>query len=630
MALPTQANVTNPHAWGYGASLDNGGGQTTDVLYLRLADGPDRVSGIQTADLPKLPASQENPEDFQAESGYMFSRSLFSGGAGLDRAHRRDATERDFSRFWDSRNVKVEPAEPGTPETLQLLPETAKKQTATSTNLHLARIGTTLYWPEGNDVKRCADPTGAWTVTSEDPEAGGGTPGTVGGLAVLGDQLYAALGAASEGIHVRSNAGTWTHWSDLNATAVWSVKGRILASTGTVLYEAAADAGSVSLGVTLPSGQTWLDACDAGTMILAAASDGQIYSWSEESGSLLLRGQQSIEGEIPCMIGVAQGYVFVGTYQSTIAGGKIGRLWVGEVVGTRVANLQLVRTWGSSTETRDRSPYGFYATRDSIFCAVIEDGTETHLWRFNLRSAGFTRDLICTGVGACQGVTAVDDRLFAALSGVGVFREETTLATEGWLIGPLADFYTTQPKQWVGARLSTDALAAEQTVTLYHSTDRASITDRNDAGWTQTVQYTAATTAATRAAEHAIAATDSQWLASMLVLVPSDDQTTGPTVLSYSYRALPIPVDVLLTLYVNVSDVIERPFRKPLRVPEQGKRVFNELKDNWEGQYVSATLFRPPITVAGQVEKVATPVAGHTTRGSATLYSAVQIKGTKT
>ncbi len=80
MAFPTGANVNHPASWGYGASIERGTADT-DKLYLRLADGPERISGIQTTNEPgALPNSAENPEDVAAGAGQSFSRTLFSGG----------------------------------------------------------------------------------------------------------------------------------------------------------------------------------------------------------------------------------------------------------------------------------------------------------------------------------------------------------------------------------------------------------------------------------------------------------------------------------------------------------------------------------------------------------------------
>src|SRR3990167_3751961 len=100
MALPTAANVSHPVCWGFGCSFDNKRRASTVKLYLQHADSPDRMSCIQTADVPDLPRITETPEDIRPEAGTIFSRSQFSGGEGLDRAHRKGGEpEFDATRY---------------------------------------------------------------------------------------------------------------------------------------------------------------------------------------------------------------------------------------------------------------------------------------------------------------------------------------------------------------------------------------------------------------------------------------------------------------------------------------------------------------------------------------------------
>ncbi len=102
MTLPTKVNVARPEASGYDALIEYG---PTDAesLYLRLAVGPGRQMTFQTVEPEsRTPNLSENPEDMRSESGQSFSRADFGGGEGLRRAHRREGTARDFTRFYDS------------------------------------------------------------------------------------------------------------------------------------------------------------------------------------------------------------------------------------------------------------------------------------------------------------------------------------------------------------------------------------------------------------------------------------------------------------------------------------------------------------------------------------------------
>ena len=94
--LPSPSNTSEPKSQGFEANLDD--------LFLRFAVGPGRQMNINTAPLQaQAIQTSETPEDFQQEFGQIFSRTDFAGGGGLDKAHRRNAADTDFSRFWDSK-----------------------------------------------------------------------------------------------------------------------------------------------------------------------------------------------------------------------------------------------------------------------------------------------------------------------------------------------------------------------------------------------------------------------------------------------------------------------------------------------------------------------------------------------
>ena len=63
---------------------------------------------ISTAEFPGQEVNlKQNPEDITTNIGQIFSRSDFSGGQGLDSAHRRNNKENDVSRFFDSKGVDL-------------------------------------------------------------------------------------------------------------------------------------------------------------------------------------------------------------------------------------------------------------------------------------------------------------------------------------------------------------------------------------------------------------------------------------------------------------------------------------------------------------------------------------------
>lgn len=623
MALPTKANVTRPIAHGYDALLEYGPNDA-DSLYLRLATSPSRELRLVTVDpdsVSRVPDLSSSPEDMRPETGTTYSRSDFTGGEGLDRAHDRASTERDWSRFWDSRNVDITPAKGGAVSEIKLLHETASLRAADADNLRgsLLRLGSSVYGiiSAQNRVDRSDDPTAStptWSV--EDP---GGT-GDVADIAALGNLVYAAQNT----IRQRATNGTWSSWSDLDADRIWSVKGRIVAAVGTALYEARASSGSLLLH-TLASGETWNDVADAGPAVLAAASDGYLYSFAEEDGELVLRRQTLIEGEQPTALGVAHGLIFVGTGQPTTAGGKIGRLIRAAFVGLQLRDAQVIRTWGDGSSTADLAPKRIISDRESVWTAV-PDGSETHLWRYHLATAGLVRDLIVGADGQAEGLCVIDDRMFVSLRGEALYREATTYAATGYVIGPIADFFNAAPKTWVGARLTTGSVPTDTGVVLAYTTTPGSL-ETPSSGWTNIITATPAAPGAS--IEEPITGVQARYLAGKVTLTPNGAKTATPTVLAFSFRALPIPTEEDFSIPVNISDRIEAPHRKPVKVKNLGKEVYEALID-LKGRNIVLTLLRTEEELTGQLRSIGTPIYGQPERGSVTVYTLITIRGTRT
>jgi hypothetical protein len=614
--------VTRPESLGYQALIEYGP-TNPESLYLALAVGPGRTMGFRTVEpADEAPRVAENPEDMRPESGDTFSRSSYSGGEGLDRAHRADGTERDRSRYWDSRNVDVSPPRGGQPERYKLLHSASSLRSwdASNTRMPLVRLGTVLYGVIADDVQvdRTANPTaGAPTWTQEAP---GGT-GDILDLAALGDLLYAARST----IRQRSSGGAWSSWSDLVATRLWSAKGRIIASTGAALYEARAGVvGNSVLLYTLASGQIWNDVVDAGAAILAAASDGYVYAFVEQDGDLVLKGQTLLEGEVPTALGYSRGLVFIGTSEATTGGGQIGRFWRAVLIGLRLREAQVIRTWGDGTETRDRSPKRIIATREAVWTAVIEDGSETHLWRYHLATGGISRDLILGASGRVEGLAVFDDRMFANVFGSALWRENTTYATTGYLISSLADFYNAAKKVWVGARLQTHTMPASTQIDLAYSTDPAALTNSAHSSWTTIVTATNGSPGA--GDEAAIVNVQGRYATLKVTLTPNGGLTATPEGMAFEIRGLPLPTETDYILPVNISDQLERPGRRAQRIKGRGDAVHEALTD-LVGRAATITILRPDEVVKGQIKAVSTPIQSIPERGSPEVYCEVVVRG---
>ena len=617
--LPSPSNTSAPESQGFEANLDD--------LFLRFAVGPGRQMNINTAPLQaQAIQTSETPEDFQQEFGQIFSRTDFAGGSGLDKAHKRNAGPNDFQRYWDSKGIDVfSGKQVGQEYKVSLLHDTDEVQRETATNLYMQELGGDIFYAAGDTLKVVGTPL-TDTSSTEDGGVGNGKPSSgnnITGMAVLGTKLYLV---ANGNIYIRNSAGNFTtHNTHKTYSKIWSMKGRIVASdTSGDLYEVP-DSSNPTTMKTLPTGTEWTDLADGGAVVLACATDGYIYSFADVSSSLTLKGQTFVEGEVPNAIDAAQGLIFYGTYQNT-ASGKIGRLYVAEITNANslyvLVNAQLIKQWGDGTTTLNQAPYKIISTRDSIYTGIVDSASKTNLWRYYLPTGGIARDVEFAESGIVEGIAVFSDRIFATISGGGLFRESTDYVSTGYIITPLADFFTSEKKQWVGAKVNTNVVASGS-VKLFTSTIAADINNPTAATWAEQVSIFSGT----GGDEEVMTLVDGRWIAGKIEL-NTDDVTQSPEMLSFAIRGFQLVNDLVVDMPVNISDQIERPFRKALRVQGQGDLVYQALR-NKEGKNVQLEIFRPDTLLRGIIENVSSPIEEISPRGSVTMYCLVRFRGSK-
>ena len=616
--LPSPSNTSEPQAQGFEANLDD--------LFLRFAVGPGRQMQINTAPLQaQAIQTSETPEDFQQEFGQIYSRTDFSGGSGLDKAHKRNASEMDFSRFWDSNGIDVFSGKAvGQEYKVSLLNSTEEVTTSSETNLYAQQLDGTIFYADGAVLKKITTPLTGSSSTDGTPSAGN----DITGLAIMGNQLFIVANGV---IYQRTGAGSYGsgYNSDNTYSRLWAAKGRLIASdTSGVLYEiepSSASAGADTTIHSLRTGRNWTDVCDAGAVVLATADDGYIYSLADESSNLTLKGQTFIEGEVPNAIDAAQGLIFYGTYENT-ASGKIGRLYRAEITNANslyvLVNAQLIKQWGDGTTTLDQAPYSIISTRDSIYTGIKDTASKTNLWRYYLPTGGIARDLEFAEGGIVKGLTVFSDKLFATVSGGGIYRETSNYVSSGYIITALADFFTSEKKQWVGAKLNTQDISSG-TVQLSTSTIATDINDSSSATWQSQVVINSGT----GGEEEVMSLVDGRWIAGKID-ISTDDQAQSPGLLSFAIRGFQLVNDLVVDIPVNISDQIERPFRKRIKVNGQGELVYQALR-NKEGKNVQLEIYRPDTLLRGIIENVSSPIEEISPRGSVTTYCLVRFRGSK-
>ncbi len=613
--LPSPANTTAPQSQGFEANLDD--------LLLRFAVGPGRQMNINTAPLQaQAIQTSETPEDFLQEFGQIYSRTDFSGGSGLDKAHKRNASEVDFSRFWDSSGIDVFSGKAvGQEYKVSLLhaTEEVSSGSTSATNLYMQELSGVIYYADGAVLKKIATPLTSAVTTDGTPSGGN----NITGMAVLGTKLYLV---ANGDIYVRNSAGSFAvHNNHKTFDKIWSIKGRLISSgTNGELYEVDGTSNPSTIKA-LPTGNTWTDMCDAGAVAMATADDGYIYSFADESSTLTLKGQTFVEGEVPNAIDSAQGFVFYGTATNT-ASGKIGRLYRAEVTNANnlyvLVNSQLIKQWGNGTTTLDQAPYKIVSTRDSIYTGIKDTASKTHLWRYYLPTGGIARDLEFAEGGIVEGISVFSDNIFATVSGGGIYRETTNYVSAGYIITALGDFFTSEKKQWVGAKLNTNDVSTG-TVKLSTSTIATDINNTAATTWQEQVSINSGT----GGEEEVMSLVSGRWIAGKIDIT-TDDQTQSPELLSFAIRGFQLVNDLVVDIPVNVSDQVERPFRKRLKVNGQGELVYQALR-NKEGKNVQLEIFRPDTLLRGIIENVSSPIEEISARGSVTTYCLVRFRGSK-
>lgn len=625
MSSPTTANVTRPRADGFGVLLNED--------YFRLAVGPERPLTIQTTELQAPPVqTAQNPEEIGTEFGQVYARSEFSGGEGLDRAHQREEVEGQATRYWDSLHVNIRPPQPGEPNSISLLHATEVRVGGVSPatvapGASFAYLDDRLYSPRGDDVLVILNPLAAdSTETIEDPHAG--EPATsVQSVVRLGEIVYAALGP--NGIHRKVPGTGWVHWSDLDADRLWAVKDRIVArgrQTPSQLFEVVSSGAAPVALKTLSDGTVWTDVVDGHLALLASSLAGDIYTFvASEQGELVERTRLGFENGPVLGMAQTRGVVMIASRAPGQGNLQRYRIWRSVLSPQyELVETQLLREW----RIEDAAP--FYpapvrAVGDRIYAATpatAPGNTEPETWCYDVRTGGVARDLTFN-VGEIRDLIGIAGRLLAVAADAAVHRETETFRTSGWLITPLGDFFRSEDKQWVGSKLVVqEALVSEQRVDLSYTTSPAAIIDPDDPSWTLTQSITGAPDNS----EQVIEGARSRYIAGKVELFSSLTNDASPHVLSASFRGYPVDPDLIVELPINVSDVIERPNRSPVRVGGLGQATYTALKA-LEGEAVQMTLLRSGDQVRGIVELVSAPSEGISDRGSVTTFAAVRVRG---
>ncbi len=613
--LTTQAEESNPKRKGYDFRVDN-------QLY-RSAIGPGRQMTIQSSDVEGGQVNvRQNAEDFTSNIGRIYSRNDFSGGSNLDNAHKANGTPKDVTRFWDSEGVDVFNTDLGKGYNIQLLHSTEKEQALSSAVNHMAVVGTRIYVSDDETLYKSDDGGDTFSTVTEGLTAGY----QIKGLAAHGDLLYITANNGSAGeIETLTSGGTSTQkMSAAIYDKIFSVKGVLLVSIGNAIHQYDGNTTVGSAIVTLPSGQSFTDVADAGAVVLATATDGRIYSLKDISGTLTLKGQTEISNEQPTCIVESQGIVFYGTKEVQTGSKVIGRLYRASLTVADdlyvLANNQLIKQW--DVDSIDNSPNFLYTTRDSIYTGIKESGSTSFLWRYYLPTAGIARYYKANAGGTINNIININEKFLFTVSSDGVYQQTSNYESEGFIIAPPADFFTAENKQFVEGTVEVEELTSGESVEMHLSNKYEAINDSNDATWDLELNVESGV-----GEEQVQLQRVARYIVVKIVL-KSANQTTTPKFKAFQVRALARPELVVVEIPVNISDRVERPYRKPIRVKNLGETIYQSLKDK-EGNAVTLELYDPAEIIRGVVEKISYPIQNNPNIGSVTQYAILTVRGTR-
>jgi hypothetical protein len=360
---------------------------------------------------------------------------------------------------------------------------------------------------------------------------------------------------------------------------------------------------------------------DAGSVVLAASTSGDIFSIKDITGTMTLKGQTNIPFEEVHSLAASEGIVFFGTKEKTKS---VGRFYTAQLVTADdlyvVAQRQLIKEWDITGV--DTTPKFMFVSRDSVYCGVKESGSETFLWRYYLPTAGFARNIKMGAGGFVTGITQVEGKFMVVVAASDVYLETSAFESEGYILLSAADFFTAEAKQFVGAEMSTQTLASNTSTELFYSTKFEALDNPSDSSFIEAIVQTTGT----GDVEKQIAEV-SRFIVGKLVLKTSDGINT-PKVKSVQFRALARPELVVAQIPINVSDRVERPNRKPIKVKGLGEAIYSELRTK-EGASVTLEIFDPAEVIRGVVERISYPINSNVERGSVTQYAIITVRGTR-
>lgn len=381
-------------------------------------------------------STQVSESSLNPEGLWRRSQESWHKGAGQTYL---DATDSDPARFRSSLGI-----DPWTKGEFTLLPDTFKTFNVTGgivgENLRLETAGDFVYMAYDKELVFLGDPLNdissglATNVAIQNGEAGQ----DIASLTSDGNYVYAALGL--NGIHrTARGSGTSSHYSDLQATLVGYVLGRLMAASQNSIWNITAAGAAGTALYTHPNPDfTWVGFAEGKGHIFSAGYSGDkslIYKTAIKPDGTELEipstAAQLPDGEIVRTIYGYLNFILIGTDNG-----------VRFAVPDENGNLQI----GALIET-DSSVRCFEGQGAFVWFGWTNySGTKTGLGRCNLQTIvdgvapAYATDLMATTQGVISSIITFAGRRLFTIASIGTYLEATYKVPTGTIDSGLISY----------------------------------------------------------------------------------------------------------------------------------------------------------------------------------------------
>jgi hypothetical protein len=357
---------------------------------------------------------------------------------------------------------------------------------------------------------------------------------------------------------------------------------------------------------------------------------GSIYSLVvDDTLALSIAGESSWLDEVPIMAAESFGVIGIVTSEPNPNSGVITRLYTASLGASySIDNLQLIFQVGDRDTTDDLTAYSITSTRDSFYVAIPDEGANTATaWRYFLPTGGYSRSyqFETSTAHAVTSMVWASGAMWASVASEGLWAEQDTYVTSGYVIGPLADFFSSESKQWISGEI-TGRSPAGCALDLYDTNDESLIESPQDSQWALVATIREAGISEKR---NDIVGRRGRYHAAKVEMASDGSRLTTPELVSYSFRAFASPNrDTLLRIPINVSDQIESPGKRAITIKGRGEAIEAALRA-YEGESVLIELYRPALRLQGMIEQFEETLVTLPIRGSVGKVMYARVRGSE-